>query len=94
LGPTLDNRLNWKKHIDETRAKATKILEILKILMAGTKWAANEGTLLRVHEMMILSALEYGGDPQQRTTYCIGSFLHLCRTENILRESGFEDLIE
>jgi hypothetical protein len=59
LGPTLDNRLNWKKHIDETRAKATKILEILKILMAGTKWAANEGTLLRVHEMMILSALEY-----------------------------------
>jgi hypothetical protein len=32
-----------------------------------------------------------GSDPEQRITYCIGSF---CRTENTLCESGFEDLIE
>jgi hypothetical protein len=93
LGLTQDNRISWKKHMDETIFKASKRLNILKSL-AETKWGADQGTLLGVHEMMILSALEYGGDPQQRTTYCIGSFLHLCRTENILRESGFEDLIE
>jgi hypothetical protein len=36
-----------------------KRLNILKTL-AETKWGADQFTLLRVHEMMILSALVYG----------------------------------
>jgi hypothetical protein len=58
LGFTLDDRLSWNKHIDETMAKTTKRLNILKS-RARTKWEADQGTLLRVLERMILSALEY-----------------------------------
>jgi hypothetical protein len=78
LGLTLNNRLSWKKHIDETRAKAMKRLNISKSL-TRTKWEADQGTLLRVHERMILSALEYrsvayGSARHSVMTYCIESF--------------------
>jgi hypothetical protein len=50
--------------------------------------------------MMILSALEYGGELKileeihnKGLLVALGAFC-ICRTENILCESGFEDLIE
>jgi hypothetical protein len=53
LGSTFDSRLtSWKAHINETRAKAFRRINLLKYL-AGMKSGAG-------HEMMVLSALEYG----------------------------------
>jgi hypothetical protein len=46
LGLTFDSRLTWKAHINETRAKAFRRINLLM--------------LLRVYEMMVLLALEYG----------------------------------
>jgi hypothetical protein len=43
----------------QKRAKAFRRINRLKCL-AGIKWGADQGMLLRVHEMMVLSALEYG----------------------------------
>jgi hypothetical protein len=56
LGITFDNRLTWKAHI--TEAKAAKRMNVL-ISLAETNWGADQGMLLRIHEMFILSALEY-----------------------------------
>jgi hypothetical protein len=59
LGLTFDRHLTWKTHIDEVRTKVMKRLNLLKSL-AGMRWGADQGMLLRVHEMLVLSALEYG----------------------------------
>jgi hypothetical protein len=59
LGITFENRLKWKAHITEATAKAAKRMNVLRSL-AGTYWGADQGMLLRIHEMFILSALEYG----------------------------------
>jgi hypothetical protein len=54
LGLVFDSWLTWKTHINELRAKAFRRINLLKFL-AGMKWGADQG----VHEMMVLSALEY-----------------------------------
>jgi hypothetical protein len=59
LGLTFDSRLTRKAHINETRAKVFRRINLLKCL-AGMKWGEDQGMLLWVHEMMVLSALEYG----------------------------------
>jgi hypothetical protein len=103
---TFDNLITWKTHIDEVRANASKRMNLLKCL-AGMNWGADQGMLLRVQEMSVLSALELGSaafrsarDVQlkqiepvhnKRLRIAIGAFC-VCRTENILCESGFESL--
>jgi hypothetical protein len=57
LGVTFDNRLTWKAHITEAKPKAAKRMNVLRSL-AGTNWGADQGMMLRIHEMFILSALE------------------------------------
>jgi hypothetical protein len=66
LGLTLDSRLSWKKHIDETRAKATKRLNILKSLK-------NDDSIISSPKQVE----KIGGNSQQMTTYCTGNFLNL-----------------
>jgi hypothetical protein len=91
----------WKTHIDEVRAKASKRMNLLKCL-AGMNWGADQGMLLRVHEMIILSAVDFGSaaygsarDGQLKRLAKIAiRALCVCRTENILCESGFESLPE
>jgi hypothetical protein len=50
LGITFDNRLTRKAHITEANAKAAKRMNILRSL-AVTNWSADQGMLLRIHEM-------------------------------------------
>jgi hypothetical protein len=45
--------------MDEVRANASKRMNLLKCL-AGINWGADKGMLLIVHEMMVLSTLEFG----------------------------------
>jgi hypothetical protein len=59
LGITFENRLTWKAHITEAKAKAAKTMNVLRSL-AGTNLGADQGMLLRIHEMLIFSAQEYG----------------------------------
>jgi hypothetical protein len=67
--------------------------------LAGTNWGADQGMLLRIHEMFILSALEYGSiaygsatDEQLKRLepihkrglrIALGGF-YICKTTNIL----------
>jgi hypothetical protein len=46
-------------HITEEKAKAAKRMNVLRNV-ARTNWGVDQGMLLRIHEMFILSALEYG----------------------------------
>jgi hypothetical protein len=101
---TFDSRLTWKAHINETKAKAFRRINLLKWL-AGIKWGADQGMLLRVHEMMVLSALEYGSaanntqlkrlEPvhNKGLRIALGAFC-VYRTENIMFETKFESLAE
>jgi hypothetical protein len=59
LGITFHDSLTWKAQITEAKAKAAKKMNVLRSL-AGTIWGADQGMLLRIDEMFILSALEYG----------------------------------
>jgi hypothetical protein len=74
----------------------------------GNSITTTEGMMLRVHEMIVLSALEYGSaaygsaasnaqlkrlEPvyNKGLRLALGTFC-ICRTENIICESGFERL--
>jgi hypothetical protein len=60
LGLTFDERLNWNEHIKDVKARATKKLNLLKIL-SQTSWGSDQNLLLRIHQMIVLSTLRYGG---------------------------------
>jgi hypothetical protein len=51
LGITFDNRLTSKAHI--TEVKAAKMMNVLRSL-ARTNRGADQGMLLRIHEIFIL----------------------------------------
>jgi hypothetical protein len=105
LGITFDNRLTWKAHITEAKAKAAKRMNVVRKL-AGTNWGA---MLLRIQQMFILSALEYGSIAHGSATdgqlkrlepihkrglrIALGAFC-VCKTTNILCESGYDNLDE
>jgi hypothetical protein len=78
------------------RTKTLLRLNVLKSL-AGMKWTADQGMLVKVHEMLVLSALEYGsvayGSARDGIRIAIAAFC-VCKTENLLCESGFENLAE
>jgi hypothetical protein len=73
--------------------------------LAGIKWGADQVMLLKVHEMMVLSVLEYDSaaygsanntqlkrlEPvhNKGLRIALGAFC-VCRTENIMFETGFE----
>jgi hypothetical protein len=60
LGLILDRQLTWRQHIETVKAKCSKRLSLLKHL-AGTQWGeADHSTLLRVHKMLVLSAVQFG----------------------------------
>jgi hypothetical protein len=59
LGLIFDKRLNWKEHIEDSKARAMKIMSIIKSL-AHKKWGADQQTFLKIHQMMILPTLRYG----------------------------------
>jgi hypothetical protein len=59
LGPIIDDRLNLKVHLKDVKARAGKKLGLLKAL-AHTKWGGDQKTLLRIHQMIVLSTLRYG----------------------------------
>jgi hypothetical protein len=108
LGLPFDSRHTWKAHINETRTKAFRRQNLLKCL-AGMKWGAVQGMLLRVHQTIVLSALEYGSAAYGSTSnaqlkrlepvhskglrIALSAFC-VCRTENIMCESGFESLAD
>jgi hypothetical protein len=58
LGLIFEQRLNWKEHIKDVKARAMKKLNIIKS-MAHKKWDADQQTLLRTHQMIILPKLRY-----------------------------------
>lgn len=59
LGVTFDKKLKWAHHIKEIKAKATKNLNIIKML-SHSRFGADRKTLLKIHKTMILPVLDYG----------------------------------
>jgi hypothetical protein len=50
--------MNWMEHIRNTKARAEKKINIINCLAHST-WGANKGSLLKVHQMIVLSTLRY-----------------------------------
>jgi ribonuclease HI len=59
LGLKLNNKLNWTSHCKTIKAKATKKLNILKMLSHPT-YGTDRELLLRLHNLLILPVIEYG----------------------------------
>lgn len=59
LGMHLDRKLTWKQHIKNTKNKALKGIQILRIL-SNTNWGSDRRTLLTIHKSLVLSRLDYG----------------------------------
>jgi hypothetical protein len=55
LGLMFDEGLNWKQHIKDVNARATRKLNLLK-----SSWGSEQKTLFRIHKMIVLSTLRYG----------------------------------
>ena len=54
LEMTLDSRMNWEEHIDKTRAKPKRALNIIRIV-AGKKWGADRKTLKKLYSAICRS---------------------------------------
>jgi hypothetical protein len=59
LGLIIDGRLNWKVHLKVVKARAGKKLGLLERL-AHKKWGRYQNFLIRIHQLIVLSALRYG----------------------------------
>lgn len=55
----LDNKLNFKPHIDALKKKCQKALNILKII-SHTNWGADSKTMLLLYRAIIRPKLDYG----------------------------------
>jgi ribonuclease HI len=58
LGLTMDAKLHWKEHTEETRRKATKTVNALSCL-GGSNWGASLIDLRRIYEGTVLPQLMY-----------------------------------
>jgi hypothetical protein len=108
LGLTFHERLNWKIHIKDVKARVTRKLNLLKSLF-HTSWGSDQKTLLRIHQMIVLSTLRYVEEPygsascavlrqldavhHEGVRLALGTFV-ICRTENLLCEAGLAKLDE
>ena len=61
LGMFLDQKLNWKEHVQKTAEKANKRCKILKRL-AGTKWGCQRSILNSTYKSYIKPVLLYGSE--------------------------------
>jgi ribonuclease HI len=59
LGLVFDSKLEWRGHINYIKEKVNKRLNIIKAL-SGLKWGADQDILLRIHQMVVMSVIEYG----------------------------------
>lgn len=59
LGMWIDRNLKWGRHINETRDKTLKFLNVFKVL-AGSKWGIHPKHLRRLYISIIRSRLDYG----------------------------------
>ena len=59
LGMILDNKLNFKPHIDSLKKKCQKALNILKII-SHTNWGADRKTMIHLYRALIRPKLDYG----------------------------------
>jgi hypothetical protein len=58
LGPIFE-KFNWKEHLKTVKARASKKLNLLKTL-AHNEWGGDQKTLLRIHQLVVLSTLRCG----------------------------------
>jgi hypothetical protein len=107
LGLIIDDKLNWKVHLKDVKARASKKLRLLKT-QAYKKWGGDQKTLLRIHQMIVLSTLRYGESiygaatkPALKTLESIHTqqgretrVFAICKTENALCKAGFPTLVE
>ena len=59
LGLYFDYKLTWKTHIQETKTKGNKALNLLKML-SHLRWGADRKSLLRIYRNIIRPKLDYG----------------------------------
>ena len=59
LGLILDNKLNFKAHIDYVRKNCHKALTLLKVV-SKMDWGADRVVLLRLYRSLVRSKLDYG----------------------------------
>ncbi|GFW31115.1 putative RNA-directed DNA polymerase from transposon X-element [Trichonephila clavipes] len=59
LGVIFDHRLTFLPHILHLRKKWEKSLNLLKVL-SNTSWGVDRTSLLRVHQSIVLSRIDYG----------------------------------
>lgn len=57
LGQIFDPKLSWVPHINATKAKASKALNVLRMLHC--RYGADRKILLRLHETVVLPIIEY-----------------------------------
>ena len=59
LGLTFNPRLTFLPHIQDIKTACTQKLNLLKVL-SHTSWGSDRKTLLRLHNTLVLSKLDYG----------------------------------
>jgi hypothetical protein len=103
LGMIFDEKFDWKELLQTVKARPSKKLNLLKTL-APKKWGGDQKTLLKLHQMVVLSTLRYSetvyGSASKSALRTIEPVHHkgvkiaLFKTENALCEAGLSTLTE
>jgi hypothetical protein len=101
LGVMFNERVHWRAHICDAKARALKKINIIKSL-SHTSWGSDQKTLLKINRMTILPTIRYGEAAYGSATKAIhhkgvslllGTFA-IFRVENLLCEAGIPILPE
>jgi hypothetical protein len=107
LGLMFDERPNRKEHINDIKVRVIRKLNLLKSLYHTSWGTSDQKTLLRIHQIIVLSTFRYGEEAygsascailrqldavhHKSVRLALGIFV-ICRTENLLCEAGLEKL--
>jgi ribonuclease HI len=61
LGVTFDSKLRWGVQVKENKQRGHNALNIMKTL-GHTKWGSNQDVMLKIHNTLVLSRIEYGSE--------------------------------
>ena len=59
LGMILDNRMNWRRHVQHVVEKCKRTLNLMRCV-SGQHWGADKTSLMLIYRALIRSRIDYG----------------------------------
>jgi hypothetical protein len=80
LGVVFDSKLTWKQHAEYVTQKCQKRINLMRAV-SGTRWGAEEKSLLTIYRALMRSVVDYGSIVLDSASAAISSKIQSIQTE-------------